>query len=64
MITIPVILAFLAANPGAVGLGVVALYELIARRKPTRKDWSAITLIKIVLNFLIKNRAKNGGTHK
>jgi hypothetical protein len=63
MITISVIVAFLAANPAAVGLSIAAIYELIARRKPTRKDWSIINLIKFVVDFLIKNRNDRAGLH-
>ena len=63
MITFSTIIAFLIANPAAVTMSIAAIYELIARRKPTEKDWTIIHFIKTVLDIFIKNRNANGGQH-
>jgi len=39
-----------------IGLGA---YELVVRRKKTKKDWSLLSLI----GKIFKNKNKKGGTH-
>jgi hypothetical protein len=56
------ILYFIQQNPAAVTTGAVALFELIARRKATEKDYSIINKIKLVIDFIIANKRKKGGT--
>lgn len=56
------ILYFIQQNPAAVTTGAVALFELIARRKATQKDYSIINKIKLVIDFIIANKRKQGGT--
>jgi len=58
------ILAFITENPKAVTMGGIALFELIARRKATEKDYSIINKIKLVIDFIVYNKNKNGGTFK
>ena len=56
------ILYFIQQNPAAVTTGAVALFELIARRKATNKDYSIINKIKLIIDFIIANKRKQGGT--
>jgi hypothetical protein len=56
------ILYFIQQNPAAVTTGAIALFELIARRKATEKDYSIINKIKLVIDFIIANKRKKGGT--
>ena len=56
------ILYFIQQNPAAVTTGAVALFELIVRRKATQKDYSIINKIKLVIDFIISNKRKQGGT--
>lgn len=56
------ILYFIQQNPEAVTFGGIALFELIARRKATQKDYSIINKIKLVIDFIIANKRKQGGT--
>jgi hypothetical protein len=61
--TLIAIWAFITANPAIVTLSTAAIFELIARRKPTKRDWSIINLIKFIVDAIIKNRNKNGSAH-
>lgn len=63
MITFTAIWAFIMANPAIVTIGVGGIFELIARRKPTKRDWSIINFIKFVVDLVIKNRNSQGGNH-
>lgn len=46
------------------GIVAVVLYEIVFRFFPTTKDWSVLSLIYRVCNFLAPNRVKGGGTFK
>lgn len=41
----------------------VVIYEFIVRRKPTKKDWSILNLVKTVFDYLVTNKSKQGGRH-
>ena len=44
--------------------GLIAFIEVITRLTPTTKDDTVIQWIKQILNVIIPNRAKGGGTLK
>lgn len=39
------------------------LYELFVRLYPTEKNYSILTIVNSIINYLIPNKKKQGGTH-
>ena len=58
------VIDWIIANEATI-ISVIApvIYEVIARLKPTTKDWSVISIILKVLNGIVPNKSKSGGTH-
>lgn len=42
---------------------LVGLYEILIRIYPTAKDYSMLSTIYKILNFIVPNKKKEGGTH-
>lgn len=57
------VIAFLASHKEILFLGVPTIFEMIARRKPTDKDWSIINLIKRIIDAIAPNKTIDGGVH-
>lgn len=42
---------------------IFGLYELFVRLYPTEKNYSMLSIFNSILNYLIPNKKKQGGTH-
>lgn len=52
---------FFAENWGALLMGLLGFYDLIARLTPTNKDNTVVTFLSKLLNVIIPNLKKGGG---
>lgn len=46
------------------GIALVAVFELVVRLKPTGKDWSILSRIAGIIEWLIPNRASAAAVHR
>lgn len=53
--------SFLRENWGALMLGLLGFYDLVARLTPSNKDNSIVSFLTKVLNVVIPNFKKGGG---
>jgi len=53
--------SFLARNWGALTLGLLGFFDLVARLTPSEKDNSILNFLNSVLNAIIPNLKKGGG---
>jgi len=51
-------------NWGKIALGLLGVAEIAVRLTPSRKDNSILSLIVTIVNAVIPNIKKGGGTHK
>lgn len=54
---------FITNNWKEIVLGLIALFEIIVRLTPTKKDNTILGIVKKIYSFLVPNRKKDGGRH-
>lgn len=52
---------FLTRNWGALFLGLLSFYDVVARLTPTKKDNSIVSFLTMLYNAIVPNLKKGGG---